>query len=144
MAIEVTNLQKFNADLDKFAKKVELDIQTTVKKVGIDLFTMIVKRTPVDTGRCRASWQINAGDINNEVAPKREGKDPIPMGVMTPSSEVKAATLKYPKLESIYITNSLDYAQELEHGSSKQSPSGMVAVSIASMQTHIDRLIKAL
>jgi len=43
---------------------------------------------------------------------------------------------------AIYITNNLDYISELEDGSSRQSPSGMVAVTMLELEAGIKNVLR--
>ena len=42
-----------------FAKELE----KLIKKYGVFLFTNTKKRTPVDTGQLRRSWELEKGDL---------------------------------------------------------------------------------
>ena len=81
------DLIEFEGDLDAFAKQVGIDYTKVVKHIAFDLFGRIVKKTPVDTGRARASWNITIGEVDTTVAP--EGQQPE---MNTWAAEAKAAT----------------------------------------------------
>lgn len=78
-------------------------------------------RTPVDTGRARASWAIGVGQINTAVAPDTVKGQPV--AAAEPS--VPAVTIG----DVVYLTNALPYARRLEYGWSKQAPNGMVRLT---------------
>lgn len=61
------DFRQFSVDLDNFVKQVGLSAQAVQKKVAFDLFRRIVKKTPVDTGRARASWTISANGADQTV-----------------------------------------------------------------------------
>jgi hypothetical protein len=46
--------------------------------------------------------------------------------------------------EIIYLTNSLPYARRLEYGWSKQAPAGMVRITVANFERHLQNQIKGL
>lgn len=137
------DLIEFEGDLDAFAKQVGIDYTKVVKRVALDLFTRIVMKTPVDTGRARASWNITIGEVDTTVAP--EGQQPE---MNTWAAEAKAATALATLTERavftapIFITNNLPYIGELENGHSKQAPHGMVTLSIDEVTLKMNALTK--
>lgn len=58
------DIRQFNVQVDAFANKVGLAVTTVQKRVAFDLFGRIVRKTPVDTGRARASWNISVNRPN--------------------------------------------------------------------------------
>lgn len=94
----------------KLINTMEKDIAKAVQGISFKVLASVVKKTPVDTGMARNSWNISEGKINtsliNSVRDKISGK------------------------KDVYITNSINYIMKLENGSSKQAPKGMVAVTI--------------
>jgi hypothetical protein len=78
-------------------------------------------KSPVDTGRFRASWTIGVGQIDTSVAPE----PPAGSSIAIPEPRIPAITLG----QTYYHANSLPYARRLEYGWSKQAPGGMVRVT---------------
>lgn len=130
-------VDKFNRDLVRFSNKLELNLTVVTRKLAIDLFTSIVRRTPVDTGRARVSWNINAGRPDLDVAPK--GRYPENQA-LAKIGDLGAGT----PFSAIYITNNLPYITVLEDGSSTQAPNGMVKVSLQSLVTFLNRALRDL
>lgn len=112
-------MASFKDQMKKFNAKAEKAATLVFRGTALSLFSQIVTRTPVDTGRLRGNWQAG---INS---PADSGGD----------SAIGALTLG----DTVFITNNLPYAQVIESGSSKQAPNGMVAVTI----TEFQRIIKA-
>ena len=50
------NALEFAMALDKARLQKEDDIAEKVQEIAMDAFGMIIKRTPVDTGRLRSNW----------------------------------------------------------------------------------------
>jgi len=122
----------FALDLAKFAEKAEKNAQVVVRKVGIDLFSKTVERTPVDTGRARANWNCSIG------APSLATSEQTDKGGEVAKARIKN-TLHDWKQGDIYLMNSLPYIRRLEYdGWSKQAPAGMVRISVAEFQTFVD------
>lgn len=117
----------FNADLDAFAKKLDIGIGAVVEKVGLDLFTKIVKRTPVDTGRMRSSWAVSLSEPSG-YTPDAIGPHPLP-------GFPKGMTIT--GKTTLWIVSNLVYAEPLENGHSGQAPQGMVKISVAEVAAEI-------
>jgi hypothetical protein len=120
-------------DVERWAKRVEMDVARFCRIVALKLHDRIVERTPVDTGRARASWTIVEGySPDLSVAP--EGFQ----GGASAAAAVQAARRAQVKEGFAYvIANNLPYIVELENGSSKQAPHGMVRVAIADVKTEL-------
>lgn len=132
-----TNGHEFNAQLTQFARKIQVAPQKVVKKVAFQLFRRIIEKTPVDTGRARASWNIAIGSINPAVAP--EGQHPkSPNALAAKAATVLTSYGADGRLPVVWISNNLPYIGELENGHSQQAPAGMVGLSIAEEQAAFD------
>lgn len=121
------DIKEFFADLDKFAKQIDVDFEIALKKIIFECWTRIIQRSPVDTGRFRSSWTLQEGTPN--VSVKADGKyqhtPPMPqLALANPFTMV-------------WINNSLPYAERLEFGSSKQAPEGMVRLTVHEVSTFI-------
>jgi len=100
-----------------------------VRMLAFEGLSRIVLRTPVDTGRARGNWNVGAGSPDPRVNPvgfDRAGTATISRG----QSVLQAAAPD----QTLYITNSPPYIVPLEAGWSKQSPAGMVDVTLAELQ----------
>ncbi len=125
-----TNEQEFKAKLTDFAKRVKIAPQKVVKKVAFQLFRRIIEKTPVDTGRARASWTIAIGSPSADVQPEGEYRSDA-NSLAVKANAVLAGYGADGHLPVVWIANNLPYIGELENGSSQQAPAGMVALSIA-------------
>jgi hypothetical protein len=137
-----TNIREFQADLERFSKQLKVDLEVIIRKIAIDLLTKIVLRTPVDTGRARASWNLSAGEPDESTAPDGVRLSASTAAALALSTRKNVQNAK-PFSELIWITNGLPYILALEYGHSRQAPAGMVEVSIAELeaelQAEIDR-----
>jgi hypothetical protein len=143
------NLQAFNDEIRAFARTLApAEARTLQRKVALEGLLRLVEKTPVDTGRARANWQVG---INSEpVAPLYPADQPFPgSGVAgkRPLSHVPpvsqcgqetfdagAAVIENMPLCTCFITNNVEYIEELEHGHSLQAPTGMLALTVAELQ----------
>lgn len=115
----------FALDLSKAIEKAKDQAELIVKKTTIQLFSNVIEKSPVDTGRFRANWNVSFGSFNPATTEETD-----PSGSQA-KGRVYQALAKY-KLEdqSVFLGNSLPYAERLENGWSKQAPAGMVRLSI--------------
>jgi hypothetical protein len=143
--------------LDKLAEKVQLDLETVARRSTLDLFTAVVLKSPVDTGRFRANWNVSQG---------------APDITVTNSTDKNRAKAEVDKVQSLpvggitYLSNSLPYATVLEYGQypnppkmgskkrgedgiavhvrggySMQAPQGMVRISALEYNDYVKRAI---
>lgn len=125
------DLRQFTVTLDAFARKVQLAPARVAKRVAFDLFRRIVEKTPVDTGRARASWTISVNQADRTVAPAGQARYPKP----------KIGMLNVQPGDTIWISNNLPYITRLEDGHSQQAPAGMVKLSIEEVKLKMGALM---
>lgn len=110
---------------DFFTGHLEEAVKTKTLGIARKVFEGVVDRTPVLTGSARASWNASVGE---PIVINRINRDTLnPLG--PPSFPLKSA----PAFSKIYITNGVPYIMQLEYGSSKQAPQGMLRVTLASL-----------
>lgn len=126
-------MAEWTIDINKWAEKQGQRIKDIQRNVVFALYSAIVEKTPVDTGRARGNWNVSPGapdyhtDYNQktrqytsaEQLPKAEG------------------------VESLFIANNLPYITALEYGHSKQAPQGMVGLAMARAQQIVAEAINA-
>lgn len=125
------SLVQFKADVAAFARLVDVNQATVVKKIAMDLWTKITLKTPVDTGRARAGWGLSIG--KPIVATPAVGKYPQPGMPNMSSIDGK---------QVVYILNNVDYVPFLESGTSDQAPAGMIRLAIAEVELEIETILK--
>lgn len=127
------NSSAFSAALNNLvALKTEEEALLIVKKAVIEAYSRVVLRTPVKTGRARASWQFDIWREPSGVVPEGEyGSDVMQKAV----NKAVVAILNAPAAVW-YIANHLDYIERLESGYSQQAPRGMVALTLAELTNH--------
>lgn len=139
--MSVTNAHEFNAKLTDFALRVKVAPQKVVKKVAFQLFRRIIQKTPVDTGRARASWNIAIGAPDAAVKPEGDYKA-SPGALAAKANSVLSGYGADGRLPVVWISNNLPYIGELENGSSQQAPAGMVALSVAEETTAFNKVFE--
>jgi hypothetical protein len=113
-------------DMESFTNKFVEKAETCIRKIGLEVFSRVILRTPVKTGRARGNWQATLGtpaagalettDENGTVAIANAS------GMVSRWKAGEGAML---------LTNNLPYIQRLENGWSKQHPNGMVGITVA-------------
>ena len=113
-----------------------------VQKVSFDLFSKVIMRSPVDTGRFRNNWQVG---INQKPSGEVTGTDrgtvnQAGAGSSTAKSRAESETAKAKGGDTVYMVNNLPYAERLEDGWSPQAAGGIVGVSIAEFKGIVERV----
>ena len=141
-------MAKWTMDLNEYAKKKEVEIRNVRKAYAFGLYSSIVKKTPVDTGRARGNWNITVGvddyTQSENVTPKFHSSNEVP----DPKGD-----------ETIYISNNLPYITKLEYGGypnppkggsgktvngySRQAPEGMVGVTLANNENIFNSAVRS-
>jgi hypothetical protein len=131
----------FADDIAGFAAKTERKMDLAVRKIGLELFSRVILRSPVGNpdlwkkpragyvgGRFRANWQVAIGSIPNGTLDLNDAS-----GTAT-ISKASATLAGVSAGEVIYLINNLDYGPALEDGHSGQAPAGMVGLSVQEFQ----------
>ncbi len=136
----------FALDLNKAIEKAKDKADLAVRKITIELFSNVILKSPVgnpDTwkypvegyvgGRFRANWNCSIGSPDRSTSEETDKSGSAAIGRVR--SEVTKYTLDG---RSIYLANSLPYAERLENGWSNQAPQGMVRLSIIEINNAIN------
>jgi hypothetical protein len=136
----------FSNDVKKWVVSTSKKANAVHKKLVFELFSEIVGRSPVDTGRFRANNQIGidgpVGFTVSELDPS-DGKAPANISdnnqtVMQNSDRIN--NIKPGK--TIYITNNVEYGTKLEGGSSKQAPHGVYLISAQNLVQRYPQMVE--
>ena len=121
-------MDTFEQDITAWKKKTKLSGRRIMQKIGLDLYSGILKRAPVKTGRFRASNRVTINSKDLSVEPFRPRRISSAGGIRAFSSptgaELVYATNTLTKIQwqdTIYLTNNLHYARFLENGGSGQN-----------------------
>lgn len=136
-------MAEWSLDLSKYAEKQKVEIKEVRRAFAFALYSSIVEKTPVDTGRARGNWNISVGSPDESTSNSTGTKFSSPKSLPEPNGD-----------ESIFITNNLPYITKLEYGGypdppkkdggktaggfSKQAPNGMVGVTLANSANIFD------
>ena len=118
----------FGSQLTAFVSGTEKKVERTVRAVKLELFRSVILDTPVDTGRARGNWQATLDSPATEET-ENESMSVALAGVAANLGKVNDVS---------FLANNLPYIEELEDGSSKQAPAGMVRRNMARVQRLIN------
>jgi hypothetical protein len=126
----------FSDDMARIAKKTNASLENTIKTTAIELFSSVIRDTPVDEGRAKGNWQATLGSMADGTVSTldRSGSATI--------SRMRATVGGFDLGEVIWLTNNLPYARRLEYGWSKQAPAGMVRKNMARIQSLVAKEAK--
>ena len=103
-------------------ESVETESALEYKATAFEMFSQIIQKTPVETGRARGNWNITTD--SPDYSTTESGK--------SPNVEVEVDN----DFPDIYIANGLDYVVELEEGKSSQAPTGIIIPAIAAARAN--------
>lgn len=132
MATSQTAAQ-FRLDLQAaFSEEVESTVLLITRHLALQALNGVVLKSPVDTGRFRANWNVSFGTQNLSTSTKtdKSGQETIAAG----RTMIDSLT----QLNVVWLSNNLPYANRLENGWSKQAPNGMVNLTFAELQAQIN------
>jgi hypothetical protein len=101
---------QWSIPFDEIAKRQKRDIAEVVRASTLLMFSRVLQRSPVDTGRFRANWNVSYGSIDEKTTERTD-----PTGADSQAS-LKDAVLSMPVGGVAYFVNSLPYAMVLEYG----------------------------
>lgn len=115
-------------------------MEDVVRRTALEIFSDVIKGTPVDTGRAKGAWTPSLRTMPTKFD---DGESKSPLGTISRDKRNELISLlsKFSGDGSIYLANNLDYIVFLERGSSRQAPAGMVATSVARFSQYIKEAI---
>ncbi len=128
MTVRFTGVERFDADMKKFAKKVNISFDQLVRNLAFRAFDGVTLRTPVDTGWARANWKIRRGQPDTSLEPKEgfEGGGAGEPKAIAANAKNKNLAPKSGSDDPVWVTNSVPYIGALEDGHSKQMDKGFM------------------
>jgi hypothetical protein len=139
------DIEKFNKQLkkmEKLAPEMHLDV---LKKISFDGYTLLVEKTPKDTGRARAGWNVTVD------GPPSEWKPPKQVGKHLAGKEQEYQPRPFEGMEKIKfdsvinLTNNVEYIIPLDQGHSEiQAPDGIIKPVITKLKNQLARVLAVL
>jgi hypothetical protein len=124
----------FTLAINNWNDKTKARLTLAVRKIAMDVFSRVILRSPVDTGRFRGNWQVAIGAVADGIleVDDRTGRATV--------SRATAEAMKLNAGDMITLVNNLPYAWRLETGWSKQAPAGMVGLAVAEYRPMVDKV----
>lgn len=132
----------FKVQVELFAENAKAKTDLAIRKTAMEVFSRVIMRTPVDTGRARGNWQLGVDEYISSTV-DRTDKGPVTQngsGNSSVKADMMATVSGAPFKERFTLMNNLPYIQTLEYGredgspGSLQAPNGMVRTTIAEFQ----------
>lgn len=112
---------QFAANLNKLCERAKEKAEVVVRKTALELQSGMIEMSPVKSGRFKSNWTCGVGAVNTDTS-------------AAPGADAEGRTRTvlegWKPGQTIWLTNSLVYARRLENGWSKQSPNGMVRLTV--------------
>lgn len=130
---------QFELSLREFAEKAGENARQQVTAIVLEVWSRLIVRSPVDTGRFRANWIYTPAHKLGRLAVRPpvildQNAGPLMGAVLPPPPPPQIdilTVLDFPHR----ISNHLPYAMRLERGHSKQAPGGMVALTLLEFES---------
>jgi hypothetical protein len=131
-------MKSIQQQLAEIAKQSEVKASQVVRASVLDVANKTVMRTPVRDGMLRASWLVGINSFDPAVS-----SSPDKGGAAT-TGKISAKINGYNIGDTIYVTNSMPYAERVEYQgwSVDQAPDGMMRISVAEFDVIARRMIK--
>jgi hypothetical protein len=133
----VSNAQ-FKRDFAAILARAKDKADLVVRRSALEIMNGLVQKSPVDTGRFQGNWQVGIGGVNALTSSDADKAGASAIG------RTNVAVQTFKPGQTIYLTNSLPYAQRLEYGYSQQAPGGMVRLTVVEYQQIIRKAASAL
>ena len=115
-----------NTALAKIERGLTKDqVPDFISRLAMRTFQEVIDRSPILTGRYRGSHTLAVGAPDESVEP--EGQDHYPKPDM---GEAAARADGYGIEETIWLNNSLPYAEPIEFGHSSKAPQGTYRLAV--------------
>ena len=140
------NEESFLRTISAFSGIAGRRIDFIMRKIGLDAFNQLLRRSPVDSGRFRASWRYTVNVTDDTVEAPRKTKSTLQKGAPPTSTQTTAvltANKTVTRKSVIHISNSLPYSVRLENGYSPQAPNGIVGPTFLAVRLGIIKAVRA-
>lgn len=127
---------QFEDIINKWIEETEVRtediLQTATYLVGKEVVTL----SPVDTGLFKGNWQLTVGMPTDHSLIRYDEEGTMVLADM--ARNVRTFTPG----QIAYIQNTVEYGYDLEYGSSRQAPDGMVRITAAKWQMIVDQAVR--
>jgi len=136
-----TNAADFSRSLMAMADYVDGSIEKVIRKACIDLYRAIAEKTPVDTGRAKASWSLSTNYADDKATEEDYSYNEVKQIIKDNVSGFKLSIHD----DQVVIYNNMEYIDILESGTgSGQAPNGMVSISLVEFTAFFNNVLQGL
>jgi hypothetical protein len=129
----------FASDIERFVRRTGITMNEVLRKLAFDGYEALLRRSPVDQGRFRASWRVGVNHFDLTVEPEFEEKSGVEFGDPLRGDEHSYALDELASVDAgdtIHLTNNLPYAVRLNsEGHSKQNTEGILEPALEEIRT---------
>lgn len=125
----------FSKDIRSFTSRATTAHDKITRAATLELFSGVIKDTPVDTGRARGNWQTTVGSPATGELERDDKSGAQAIAEVQQKTPPGAGQVTC-------LSNNLPYIEALERGSSKKSPEGMVRKNVDRVQRIVDAAIR--
>lgn len=134
----------FGDDIGQFSINTKAAGDNVLRKSAFDLFSSIVRQTPVDKGVLRNNWFATIGRPSTETSEETDGDSGRQLNDKRVNDEIDNVLNAADWSSTVYLTNNIEYSIPIEYdGWSAFAPQGMVRVNTARWETIVKNNIKA-
>ena len=105
---------------------------------------LTIEGNPVDTARSRAAWVRALTALGVQPPPGWQGTQPEPAAIRSGSARGSLARADTETRSTRTATNSVDYINLLEHGTTQMQPAHMVRRALHQLRSEFPRLLPPL
>lgn len=124
----------FSDEVGRFAVKTNAAHDKIVRTATLELFSGVIKSTPVDTGRARGNWMCSVAAPKNGTTGRLDPSGAQALAGVVTGTPPGAGQVTY-------LANSLPYIIRLEYGWSKQAPGGMVRINMDRVSKMVEKAV---
>lgn len=125
----MTTFKGFAKKLQQVSKNFEANSERVLIRMAEGFTNKVIEHTPVDTGRAVSNWTISIGvpqmSLREPYVPGKKGST-AEANRRAAEAEARKVTKTYKSKAQVFVTNITPYIGDLESGTSKQAPYGMV------------------
>lgn len=127
---------EFEDIINEWVEQVQVQTDDILQTITLMIGKELVYISPVDTGRFRGNWQITVGSQANHSLVRYDQQGTATVGDMARSVRTFTAG------QVAYIQNMVTYGADLETGTSKQAPDGIISVTAPKFNLIVQQAIR--
>lgn len=121
--------------INEWVETTETTIDSTLQTIAFKVGETVINLSPVDTGRFKGNWQLSVGETSDSSLLRYDQT-----GYQT-LADLSSKVNRFTAGQIAYIQNHVLYGYDLEYGSSKQAPDGMVRITEARFARIVEEAI---